>query len=230
MDDGKTRIIGWTGGTPSPMEPRVVNGQIIFHCPAGHRLVVSVALAGRRGKCSKCSVPVQIPTPIGPPEPASAAEPPAAEEEAVAPTSDVQSTLGEDDLSQSAAGQPAEDGDWNFISGIGGGSIAPPAAAAATAPWPAGGAPDAGTERHSMARLLARLWAERDHGGIVELHLDGGAVILPEEFSPRWSVGTHGVFASQAADGTVTLTAVAWETVQRIVVRHLAAVPGDMFE
>jgi hypothetical protein len=77
---------------------------------------------------------------------------------------------------------------------------------------------------------LTRLWTERDHGGVVELHLEGGAVILPEEFSARWSVGTHGLFASQAADGTVTLTAVAWDTVQRIVVRQLAAVPGDMFE
>jgi hypothetical protein len=229
MDDGKTRIIGWTGGSPSPMEPRVVNGQIIFHCPAGHRLVVSVALAGRKGKCSKCSVPVQIPTPIGPPEPEPEAEAPSAEETAT-PASNVQSTVGEDELAGSAAVAAGEEGDWNFISGIGGGSVAQPAAAAAAPPWPAGGSPDAEAERHSMAKLLARMWAERDHGGIVELHLEGGAVILPEEFSARWSVGTHGLFASQAADGTVTLTAVAWETVQRIVVRQLAAVPGDMFE
>ena len=84
-------------------------------------------------------------------------------------------------------------------------------------------------EANPMARLLARLWAERDHGGIVELHLAGGAVILPEEFSPRWSGASHGVFASQAADGSVTLTAVAWETVQKIVVRQLTEVPNDMF-
>ena len=81
-----------------------------------------------------------------------------------------------------------------------------------------------------MARLLTRLWAEREHGGIVEIHLKGGNVILPEEFAARWSGESHGLFASQAADGPVTLTAVAWETVQRIVVRHLSAVPGDMFE
>jgi hypothetical protein len=37
------------------------------------------------------------------------------------------------------------------------------------------------------------------------------------------------LFASQAADGSVTLTAVAWETVQKIVVRQLAEVPDDMF-
>lgn len=90
--------------------------------------------------------------------------------------------------------------------------------------------PGAGEASNPMARLLTRLWAEREHGGIVEVHLVGGTVILPEEFAARWSGGTHGVFASQAADGTVTLTAVAWETVQRIVVRHLSAVPDDMFE
>jgi len=81
-----------------------------------------------------------------------------------------------------------------------------------------------------MAALLARLWYERDHGGVVEIHLTGGAVLLPEEFSPRWSGGTHGLFASQAADGSVTLTAVAWDTVQRIVVRQLTAVPDDLFD
>jgi hypothetical protein len=76
---------------------------------------------------------------------------------------------------------------------------------------------------------VARLWAERDHGGIVELHLAGGSVILPEFYEPNWSRGTHGLFASQAADGSVTLTAVAWETVLKIVVRQLTAVPDDMF-
>jgi len=80
------------------------------------------------------------------------------------------------------------------------------------------------------ALLVARLWAERDHGGIVELHLVGGSVILPEWYEPTWSQGSHGLFASQAADGSVTLTAVAWESIQKVVVRQVEGLPDGMFE
>lgn len=196
-----------------------MDGQIQFFCPAGHRIVVPVALAGKRGKCSKCSVPLQIPDfgIVAEAVPAEASSSPA---------------------SPSAPGpvvpaEPlAEEADWNFISGIGQPAVgAEPALDVAA--WQASvpSAPIvAGVDANPMAMLLARLWAERDHGGIVELHLVGGAVLLPEEFSPRWSGGTHGLFASQAADGSVTLTAVAWDTVQRIVVRQLTAVPDDMFD
>jgi hypothetical protein len=82
---------------------------------------------------------------------------------------------------------------------------------------------------NATAALVGRLWAERQHGGVIELHLAGGSVILPEWYDANWSRGTHGLFASQAADGSVTLTAVAWETVQKIVVRQLTEVPDDMF-
>jgi hypothetical protein len=222
MADDKTRVIprGGPGKDPlapraaEPVEPRVVDGQMVFFCPAGHRLVVPVALAGKRGKCSKCGVALQIPevdavaeaVPPGPPEAERPAEP-AAESESAA----------------------ADEGDWNFISGIGAPAQAAPAFDAV--PWSGtGDALPAAIDANPMAKLLARLWGERDHGGIVELHLVGGAVLLPEEFSPRWSGGTHGLFASQAADGSVTLTAVAWDTVQRIVVRQLAAVPDDLFD
>jgi hypothetical protein len=81
-----------------------------------------------------------------------------------------------------------------------------------------------------VARLVARLWEEREHGGIVELHLTGGSVILPEWYESKWSRGTHGLFASQTADGTITLTAVAWEAIQKVVVRQVSGLPDGMFE
>ena len=80
------------------------------------------------------------------------------------------------------------------------------------------------------AQLVARLWVERGHGGIVEIHIAGGGVILPEWYEPQWSRGTHGLFASQAADGSVTLTAVAWDSIQKIVVRQVEGLPDGMFE
>lgn len=225
MSDDKTRVIprgkpGKEHPAAGGAEPQLIDGQIVFFCPAGHRLVVPLSLAGKHGKCSKCSMPLQIPElglPTDPPH-------------EVVPSVSLPQVLPAEppqrpDQPQSAA----DDGDWNFISGIG-----IPAGSEAALTMESDGdslpASAGGHELNPMARLLTRLWAERDHGGIIELHLSGGAVLLPEEFSARWSGGSHGLFASQAADGSVTLTAVAWDTVQRIVVRHLAAVPDDMFE
>ena len=88
----------------------------------------------------------------------------------------------------------------------------------------------AGVADNPTAQLVARLWAEREHGGKFEIHVTGGGVILPQWYEPRWSRGTHGLFANQAADGTVTLTAVAWESVQTIVVRQVEGLPDGMFE
>ncbi|MEX2139658.1 MAG: hypothetical protein WD894_10380 [Pirellulales bacterium] len=83
---------------------------------------------------------------------------------------------------------------------------------------------------HPFAELVARLWAEREHGGIVELHLSGGALLAPEWFDEPSSRGGYGLFASQAADGTVTMTVVPWSEVTRIVVRGVVGLPDGMFE
>lgn len=88
----------------------------------------------------------------------------------------------------------------------------------------------AGIADNPTAQLVARLWAEREHGGKFEIHVTGGGVILPQWYEPRWSRGTHGLFANQAADGTVTLTAVAWESVQKVIVRQVEGLPDGMFE
>jgi hypothetical protein len=55
-------------------------------------------------------------------------------------------------------------------------------------------------------------------------------VILPEWYESRWSRGTHGLFASQAPDGSITLTAVAWDSIQKVVVRQVKGLPDGMFE
>lgn len=239
MADEKTRVIRQSESpaaapAPKPLpEPRLVGDKIVFFCPQGHELKVSQTVAGKRGRCTKCGTPVQIPD-FGPPaEPEAVADQPADEPTPGEPepsfTVDAPAASAAPPPPPAAAG--GDDVDWNFISGIHAPAAQPAPAESFSGGWEAdAGMPAAAETGNPMARLLARLWAEREHGGIVEVHLVGGAVILPEEFAARWSGGTHGVFASQAADGTVTLTAVAWETVQRIVVRHLSAVPGDMFE
>lgn len=92
-------------------------------------------------------------------------------------------------------------------------------------------APAVTTLVNPTARLMERLWYERRHGGVIEVHLTGAvSPILPSYFYPGWSDGSHGLFASLAADGTVTLTAVAWESVQKIVVRHVDSIPPDFLD
>lgn len=253
MSEEKTRIVPRT-------PPNVTSEQITFSCANGHRIVVAAKLAGKRGACSKCGISVVIPGPGGeadatkrptaapaPEEfaisaPAEGNETPAIAEESAAveespprtdefaglfdavsadqsPGSGAGSGIGSVEVSAEAEPQP-EIGS----SGIGNVVANEPTDAYAN-DYDAAGIAD-----NPTAQLVARLWAEREHGGKFEIHVTGGGVILPQWYEPRWSRGTHGLFANQAADGTVTLTAVAWESVQKVIVRQVEGLPDGMFE
>ena len=251
MSEEKTRIVPRTGPAAA--------GTITFHCDNGHRINVPAKLAGKRGTCSKCGIAVIIPT-GGAPKPAPAdniavAEATEANAFETAPENVAEPATGGDagpaaektdafadlfkavsaeqgeapaiDLAAAEAG-PIGEGLEAISVGSGGSGVGDVVAGYAPEEF---GEPDAGAASdHPTAQLVARLWVERGHGGIVELHLTGGGVILPEWYEPRWSRGTHGLFASQAADGTVTLTAVAWDSVQKVVVRQVEGLPDGMFE
>jgi DNA-directed RNA polymerase subunit RPC12/RpoP len=90
--------------------------------------------------------------------------------------------------------------------------------------------PPPATSYHPLCKLVRKLWDEKEHGAIIELHLDNGALLVPDWFDERLSRQTHGLFASQAADGTVTMTAVAWDSITRVVVRNVEGLPDGMFE
>lgn len=244
-------------------KPAVKPGdKITFKCPNGHRIVAGRQDAGKRGKCSKCGVDVQIPPPAG--EPAAAAPlpvapGPAAEADEPAPPPLVveRPVAGVPPPPAAAAADPDEAADddapgaaesavsWDFVAaGPGAGGAEEPLPALGEEPIPALGdeaievgdwsAIDPGglfddEGANPTAHLVARLWAERQHGGVIELHLVGGSVILPSYFDPAWSRGTHGLFGKEELDGSYTLTAVAWGTVEKVIVRQLTAVPPDMF-
>lgn len=258
MGEEKTRVV--RGKKPTVREPQRVGDKIVFYCPNGDRIVVKAEAAGKRGTCSKCNVPVVIPVigaasdaeqppvfvtnrPPDEPEPATeetAAEPPAEDVPAVEPEATAAPTFSPPATSPPAPtfavptppaptawpGVPVNEASGSSQVELDVGGLAP-AEERSTPPLP----PDDGAEHpNPVARLVARLWMERDHGGIIELHLVGGSVILPEWYEVNWSRGSHGLFASQAADGSVTLTAVAWEAIQKIVVRQVQGLPDGMFE
>jgi hypothetical protein len=82
----------------------------------------------------------------------------------------------------------------------------------------------------AICALLRKLWDEKEHGAVIELHLDGGAMLVPDWFDEQHSCDSHGLFANQAADGTITMTAVAWDSIKRVVVRNIEGMPEGMFE
>jgi len=233
---------------PPDADRRQAGATIVFQCPNGHRITVPAKLAGKRGACSKCGTAVVIPPATV--QPSEALAPPPAATDALA-AGDEASSADEGTITLKSpvpwippapapglgpATVPAGDPGGQRAAPRGG---PPPVPAASDRPLPAGPVafdaqpgmlPLVASGENATALLVARLWAERDHGGVVELHLAGGSVILPEWYEPRWSLGTHGLFASQAADGSVTLTAVAWDSVQKVVVRQVEGLPDGMFE
>lgn len=222
-----------------PPSKAAAGDAITFRCQNGHRIDVPATLAGKRGTCSKCGIPVVIPAskPAAPPVPAvlvpgAEPRPPALEVRPVQEISpDPFANLFESQAVPVNAGPIAADLDEAFAqqeptadqSGVG-----EVLANAEQKTYP--DLVEVAGADNPTAQLVARLWAERDHGGVVELHIAGGSVILPEWYEANWSRGTHGLFASQAADGTVTLAAVAWDSIQKIVVRQVEGLPDGMFE
>ena len=238
VSDEKTRIIPRKQADAADKSPRRVGDKIVFFCPNGDKIVVPESLAGKRGACTKCKVAVVIPSL---PRPA-VVEPPVAPEDS--PATEAADESPEEPLEVAeapalpAAGPaepppPPSPKEWRLGADVEGShaGLDMSAMSALPAVW----SDEAATESadgvdHPAARLVARLWVERGHGGIIELHLaGGGGVILPEWYEPHWSRGTHGLFASQAVDGSVTLTAVAWDAIEKIIVRQVKGLPDGMF-
>lgn len=235
-DEEKTRVLQRRAAKEAA--PEASGDKVVFYCPQGHRIVAAAAYAGKQGKCSKCGIDVTIPRqseerPPVPPPVVSAPPPPAVAPGPPPTIADLQFQPPPEPVVEASAEPAASDAPavetWDFVGGKP--AEQPAADGFEPAAWPSadaeGGLPADGG--NATAMLVGRLWAERQHGGVIELHLAGGSVILPDWYDANWSRGTHGLFASQAADGSVTLTAVAWETVQKIVVRQLTEVPNDMF-
>jgi hypothetical protein len=212
-------LMGSPGNSPGAGQMASVNGgrqatqsgaeeTIIFLCPNGHKLNAPRRMQGHAGKCPHCGAKFRIPF---------------VDESGSADEGSRVDDLGNfHELLETAPTAPA----------------AAPGSAQATAPPSAAKSPVEDFEfwgqqqpdQHPLAALVTRLWSEREHGGVIELHLTGGAIILPDWFERKLSQGAHGLFAAQSADGTVTMTIVPWETVTRVVVRNVVGLPDGMFE
>jgi hypothetical protein len=218
---------------------------IVFLCPNGHKLNGPARLAGKTGQCPHCGARFEIPFPE--------------EVERSDEYDGLADTVTEDPLKDNTIEQRAPpkqddedmplevahlfeavraDTESSVVSRIVGRSGKGSASSGKGTPGqPVPRASSAAQLNrgdscgmHPLASLVARLWEEREHGGIIELHLSGGAILVPEWFEAKLSGGTHGLFAAQAADGTVTMTVVPWDEVTRVVVRSVVGLPDGMFE
>ncbi len=207
----------------APGEGVQPGGQIEFLCPSGHRLHGPASLQGKPGQCPDCGSRFRIPTYEDIP----------GEEEAAS-----QISLGR-------------------VDGREGSDVGVPAAAEAPPPPPPsngaavshedgaisqkGGAvshedgamPTTISSRcvagQDMYAFFARLWELRPKDAAMKLFLRDGETIIPHDFLKKASQQSRqGVFTTKEADGTISLTAVAWEGVIRVTVRGLKEVPKEL--
>ena len=81
-----------------------------------------------------------------------------------------------------------------------------------------------------MADLFARLWDARPQGTTVEVRLCNGDSVVPHQFLKKLFRQEAGVFTVKEADGTLTLTAVAWDAVAQVAIRGLKELPKELAE
>jgi len=202
-------------GNPAPKAAgATAEEQIVFLCPNGHKLNAPQRLQGHAGQCPHCKATFRIPL--------VEQNIPATSEKAQPTTESDEFTAFENGLLESAQDNGLAVEGYEMLSTVLSDAPAGGSLTGRTEPMPA--------NAHPLARLVARLWNEREHGGIVELHLTGGALLVPEWFDAKLSHDSHGLFAVQAADGSVTMTIVAWDSVQRVVVRGVIGLPDGLFE
>ena len=239
MVDQKKKVV-------SPQEPAAAapaSDKIFFYCPhctTDNRLLALAEMAGKKTKCPKCNESFVVPSVSEPKRPSGDAK-------SLQPPAEPPSEPAAQPAAQPAA-EPAEAFDFlkdehtqESVDPVGfpTESLTPAQPSRAVSAEEssahvmmlASTQPEAFVELISnpTALLLARMWDEREQGGIVEIHLTGGGVIKPDGFDEQWSRGTHALFANRTADDKIVLTAVAWDTVQKIIVRHVEFLPDGMF-
>jgi len=235
MVDQKKKVVS----PPEPAGSAPASDKIFFYCPhctTDNRLQTLAESAGKNTQCPKCHENIVIPSVSEPKRPsgnAKSPQPPAqpsAQPSAVPPAEPAEEFgFLKDEPTQEPVDPVVLPTDFLTPAQLSRAVSAEESSAHVMTP--ASTQPEAFVELISnpTALLLARMWDEREQGGIVEIHVTGGGVIKPDGFDEQWSRGTHALFANRTADDKIVLTAVAWDNVQKIIVRHVEFLPDGMF-
>ncbi len=187
--------------------------QIEFLCPNGHHLHGPATLQGRAGECPECGSRFRIPI-IDEPEledPEPLLEPQLAGEAEIPLVDEISLYSGVRSAQAAADGaEPLE-----FLQVL-------------DAPEMGPGGISARAGMHPLAALFIELWAARDEGSRVEVHLESGSVLVPDGYLKSHSIHDHAVLVAKDPDGRSTVTIVPWNSIARIILRALKDVPGEV--
>lgn len=185
--------------------PEQDDSHIVFLCPNGHKLHGPTSLVGQPGQCPHCGIRFIVPS--------SDEE----AEEGIVP--------GEDPLSHiQIKVDSSPRGSKGLLQRLTGSGTQRASAASARKAETAGAAAD------SLPALFRLLWACKEQGGLVEVHLSEGKVVVPDRFASHLSNGEHAVFGLREAGGTHSVTVVPWSAITHVALRGLAALPRAIFE
>ncbi len=81
--------------------------------------------------------------------------------------------------------------------------------------------------RHPTADLLARMWEYKLGGATLEIRLSSGETLIPDHFSAKSAASTHALLAAVERDGTHTVYLVAWDAIQRVLLRGVKKLPEE---
>jgi hypothetical protein len=199
---------GEEAGQEAPTIPAAGSGKdlpasdvFVFLCPNGHRLNGPPSLKGKPGQCPHCGARFRIPTD-------DEEEPP--EEEPQPQEQPLKVLVGGPDPGGSGSGFrfPFE----QFA----------PEEPSQQASGPPAGAP-------GLGYIFDKLWREKDEDAEVEIFLNEGEILVPDQFSASLSNSDYGVFAIQEGNGSYAVTVIPWSAVRRIGVRKLGELPRELF-
>jgi hypothetical protein len=188
-----------------PLEPAAKEPEIEFLCPNGHRLHGPTSLQGRPGECPECGSRFRIPSYT----------------EDVSEEEHIEQEIGIGTVEGTGSTVDLEQGSDSPGMGESGYSLD---AASRSVPPPVPQLPVA----HPWAALLTNLWKQHSPGSVVEVLLSDGEALIPDRFSPDEG-GSHAVFAVKNSNGTYTVTAVTWDSINRVLLRGLKKLPDELF-
>jgi hypothetical protein len=182
----------------------------VFLCPNGHKLNGPPSLKGKPGQCPHCGARFRIPSD----EDIAAAE---AEEEL--PTGEAEV---DEEPSSSGSGEARLSGSFHFPHEQYASDDSSDATVQERITRPPPGAA-------GMGYIFARLWERKDADTEVEIYLNEGEIIAPDQYSESLSKSDYGVFAIREGDGSYAVTVIPWSAVRRVGVRKMVTLPDELF-
>ena len=209
-DIGKSGVAGGSRiGTESTKgKGPAGNNVFVFLCPNGHKLNGPPSLKGKAGQCPHCGARFVIP-------------------EDDVPEEDIPTGAVEDDLAPDEdvpAGEPVED------EGPMGGELQPEeevveAVVEEAEPDPEPIPPGV----HALGYIVGRLWDHKTETTELEIFLQEGEIISPDQYSELLSTGDYGVFAHKEGDENYSLSVIPWTAVRRVDLRKVTKLGTGLF-